>query len=207
MATLQDFYPWIRLDCPSVPDPAVDDAIRKGAREFCKLTHAIEGQAVLTSVVGQRDYVPTLPDDTEIAEVRYVRRADNSSLTGFSLDFLDAQAPSSGNPNRYAVVETLPLSVRLYPTPDSEQTYQTQLVLIPTQDATEFDDKLLDWYQEGVTAYAKYYLMSQPGKPWSNAEQAAFEFRRFNTRVGDARIRRSQWRSGIPNSVTMHPFA
>ena len=58
MATLQDFYPWVGLDCPGVPNPVIDDAIRKGVREFCKLTHAIEEQVVLTTVAGQRDYAP-----------------------------------------------------------------------------------------------------------------------------------------------------
>ena len=78
---------------------------------------------------------------------------------------------------------------------------------MPTDDAEVVDTRLFSWYQDGVCAYAKYYLMSQPAKPWSNVEQAAFEFRRFNNRVSEARIRRAKWRTGAPNSVRMTPFA
>lgn len=207
MATLQDFYPWVQLDCPGVPSPVMDDAILKGAREFCKLTHAIEYDLALTTVAAQGDYTLTLPADTEVLDIRYVKRGASDFLSPQTQDFIDAQGTNTGNPSMFTVLEELPLELRLFPTPVSVETLTVKLVLMPTTTATDVDDRLLVWYQEGVTNYAKYYLMIQPAKPWTNAESAAFSFRQFDARVADARVRRSQWRSGIPSSVQMNPFA
>jgi len=220
MATLQDFYPWVRLDCPGVPDPAMDDAIRKGAREFCRLTGALEVDVPVATAVAQPDYTLVLPDyvapvdpldppvaDVEIITVSFVRASPTEVLTSRTLDYIESQPAASGVSRDFAMVETDPLSIRLYPTPDAVRTLTARFTVMPTPSATDVDGKLLSWYQEGVTAYAKYYLMSQPAKPWTNVEQAAFEFRRFDNSVSDTRIRRSQGRAGIANSVVMTPFA
>lgn len=207
MATLQDFYPWVQIDCPGVPAPLMDDAIRKGAREFCKLTYCLEATVPVVTVAAQADYALTLPTDTELVAVNHVKRNTSEFLAPQYSDYIDAQTASSGLPTMFAVIEELPLELRMFPVPDRVETLTTSLALMPTPDAATFDDKLLNWYQEGITSYAKYYLMSQPAKAWSNDDKAAFEFRRFDNRVGEARIRRAQWRAGIPSSVVMKPFA
>ena len=207
MATLQDFYPWVRLDCPGVPDPAMDDAIRKGAQEFCRLTGAIEADDVVVTQAAVSDYSPSLPSDSEVISVVYVRDSHVSALTPISQEAMEALPAAVGTPRRFALVGELPVVLRLYPTPVEVESFAAKFTVAPTHRARVLDDRLLQWYQDGVTAYAKYYLMSQPAKPWTNVEQAAFEFRRFDNRVGDARIRRAQWRAGIPNSVVMTPFA
>ena len=207
MATMQDFHPWVQLDCPGVPDPVMNDAILKGAREFCKLTHAIEYDLVLTTVAAQGDYTLTLPADTEVLDVRYVKRGASDFLSPQTQDFIDAQGANSGAPSMFTVLEELPLELRVFPTPATVESLTVQLVLMPTTTAATVDDRLLAWYQEGVTTYAKYYLMTQPAKPWTNEATAAFQYRLFDARVADARVRRSQWRSGIPSSVQMNPFA
>jgi hypothetical protein len=207
MATLQDFYPWVMLDCPNVPNPVMDDAIVKGAREFCKLTHALDSDVVITTVIAQSDYTLTLPTDTEIITVKKVQESPTVRLTPASLEYVESQSAASGKPTFYAVVETNPLSLRLYATPDNVYTYTAKFALMPIPTAAELDDKLLDWYSEGVTAYAKYWLMVQPNKPWSNPDTAAFAYRQFDARVADAKVRRAQWRSDLPTTVQMNPFA
>jgi hypothetical protein len=185
----------------------MDDAIRKGAREFCKLTHAIEVDVSVPTVAAQSDYSLTLPTGTEILTVKHVRETPSVLLTPQQLEFIEAQPASSGDSSMYTVLETLPVSLRLYPTPASVRALSARFVVMPTQTAATVDDRLLDWYVEGVTAYAKYWLMVQPAKPWSNPDSAAFSYRQFDARVADARVRRSQWRSDLPTSVQMNPFA
>ncbi len=206
MATLQSFYPWVSVDCPGVPAVMLDDAILRGAREFCKATHAIEYDGTIASVISQTDYEPTLDSNTEIVAVKQVKQG-TTYLTADSLENLEALTSNGADPTKYAVVETLPLSIRFYPSPIAVKTYNARFAVMPTINSSSVDDKLFEWYRDAIIAYAKYWLMVQPGKDWSNADQAAFEWNRFTAQCSDARIRRSQWRSDLPNQVQMNPFA
>lgn len=207
MATLQSFYPWVSVDCPGVPSPLLDDAIRRGAREFCKETHAIEYESSLVTVGNTQDYNPTLQAGTELISVKQIRYDATTYLTARKREELERMSSSAGDPQFFSVLETRPLSLRLHPTPSGVKTYSARYAVMPTITATEVDDKLFHWYLEGVTSYAKYWLMIQPGKDWTNAEQAAFEWNRFMAKVSDAKVQRGQWMADLPNTVQMNPFA
>lgn len=207
MATLQSFYPWVSIDCPGTPTLLMDDAIREGAREFCSRTHCIEYKATLTTVIGQQDYALTLPTDTEVLTVLEVRRSATDKLTPTTEAALDGMSVQDGTPSLYAIIENAPLELRLAGTPTAVEALTVRYVLTPTESATTVDDRLLAWYRRGVTSYAKYALMSQPGKGWTNVEQAAFEYRRFEARVSDARVRRAQFRADLEQQVQMRPLA
>lgn len=205
MATLASFYPYVATECPGAPSPVLDLAIVTGCREFSKATHALLLDTTITTVIAQEDYLPTLTEE-EIVSVRHVKNG-TSALTPKVREEYEAYSAASGTPTIFSVKEDDPLELSFYPTPSAAIVLSVRLVVMPTLDASTVSDKLYDWYREGVAAYAKYLLMSQVGKPWSNADQAAFNYRLFDARVADARVRRSQWRSDIPNAVQMSPFA
>lgn len=218
MATLSAFYPLISIDCPGVPNPIMDDAIRRGCREFCKLTNALVDDVTITTAATTADYAPTLTaTDTEFLTVISLKRpASGSSTTPTDLEaktqeYIDAQPATAGPPTVFCVLETYPLSLRLFPTPSTIENLTAKFSVQPKQTAQAatavVNDRLADWYLEGIVAYAKYWLMSQPGKAWSNADDAPFEYRKFDAQVADARVRRSGFRTGLPVQVQMRPFA
>lgn len=212
-ATLSQFYPWVAVDCPEVPVPLMDDAIRRGAREFAKISYALVQDVSLPMVVSTTDYALTLTAGTELLSIVSVNRPTSSTSTAIvfleakSQADIDKQVVATGPPSLYAVLETYPLSLRFYPTPTAVETFLIKTVVMPTTTVTSVDDKLFGWYVEGVTAYAKFWLMIQPNKAWSNPDGAAFAYRQFDGRVADARIRQQRFRAELPVQVQMQPFS
>lgn len=206
-AALSAFYPWVQLDCPGVPLPVMDDAIRRGAREFCKLSYAIQSDITIAMVVSTRDYAPTLSSGTEVITLLSLKRSATEFLTAKSQDYIDGLAANTGSPSVYCILETDPLSVRVFPTPTAIENLTAKFVLMPTQTATTVDSRLFDWYLEGVVAYAKYWLMKQQNKPWSNTDEAEFSYHLFETKIADTKVRRAQWHADLPLVVEMRPFA
>lgn len=205
MAVLQDFSPWVLVDCPGVPAPVLDDAVRRGCREFSRKTHAVENTSTINTAVGQQDYALPMTD-LELLEVVRVLDATRP-LDPATKESLETQADTGGSPQRYTPLETLPETLRLFPTPQDVRPITVRLAVMPSLTATTVDDRLYQWYLDGVIAYAKYWLMVQPNKPWSNASGGAFCYGQFIARADDARVRRSQARAGVPLSVQPRPIA
>ena len=201
------FYPWVQLECPGVPTPMLDDAIRRAAREFCKATHAITESVTITTAAATADYAPTLATGSELLVVTSIKRSATEFLTPTSLTALNALSASADTPTTYAVVETDPLTIRFYPTPIAIEALTAVLITLPTRSATVIDGRLASWYLEGVTAYAKFWLMNQTGQPWSNPAGAETAYRHFEVMTDDAIVRRSQQRTDTPSNVLMRPFA
>lgn len=204
---LSVFYPWVQLDCPGAPTPLLDDAIRRAAREFCKATHAISESVTIPTVATTSDYTPTLSTGSELLVILSLKRSATEFLTPQALVDIEAMAVKSATPMDYAVVETDPMTVRLYPTPIAVENLTASVVILPTRSATVVDGRLASWYLEGVTSYAKYWLQKQPNQPWSNDAAAADSYRHFDVMVADAKVRRSQQRVNADTTVQMRPLA
>jgi len=207
MAALSAFYPWVSIACPGVPNPVMDDAIRRACREFSKATRSITSDVSLPTVASTQDYAPALATGTELVSVVSLKRSATESLPQRTQEYIDAHDASSGDAIEFCVLETNPLSLRLRPTPDSIETLTLKVALMPLDDATTVDSRLFDWHVEGVTAYAKYLLQNQVDKPWSNPDAAKFSFRQFETQSSAVIIRRNQGYGTVPMSVEMRPFA
>jgi len=208
MATaLSAFYPWVAVNCPGVPTPVMDDAIRRGCREFCKQSRALVEDKPVVTIVSTADYAPTLTASTEVVAVMRFYRSATEDLSARLQSYIDGLAVSEGKAAEYCVLETNPLSLRLRPTPSSIETLTVKLAVMPTQTAATVDSRLFDWYVEGVTAYAKSWLMEMQDKPWSDAEGAKFARRQFDTQWSAANIRRIQGYADLEQHVEMRPLA
>lgn len=204
---LSVFYPWVASACPMVPDPLMDDAIRRATREFATQTEAIVQDVTIAMIASTSDYVPTLTSETEVISVKSIKRSATVTLVATTQVKIDNQDTQTGPPTAYAVLETNPLSLRMFPTPTAVENLTAKFHVMPTSTATVVDDKFSVWYLEGVIAYAKYWLMSQAGHPWSSDSAAAFEYGRFHTKVSETVIKLNQGKAGISTHVEMRPFA
>lgn len=62
-------------------------------------------------------------------------------------------------------------------------------------------DWMVDQHHGALVHLTCYYLMSQEGKPWANAQMAAFHYRQYRAYLGDAVIK------ATPGRVQLRPFA
>ena len=210
---LSAFYPLISLACPSAPNPLIDDAVRRSAREFCRRTLAVTEDITVAMVSSTKDYSPTLTASTEIIEALRVKRPASATLTTPEFlapqrqEYVDALTTGTGKPSMFCTLETFPRSLRMYPTPTAAENLTATFALMPTTTAVVFDDRLGSWYFDGVVAYAKYYLQSVAGQSWYDPEAAVLSYRQFEARVGETKVRRSQGIVEMDTSVQMRPFA
>jgi hypothetical protein len=185
----------------------IDDAIRRGCREFCKAARAIIEDKTFATVISTVDYAPTLTTDTEVIAVTRLSRSATEKLTARSQEYIDSQAASSTKPIDFCVLETNPLTLRVHPTPNSVETLTVKLATMPTQTASVVDSKLFNWHVEGVSAYARSWLLAMPDKPWSNVSDAQFARRQFDTQASTLIIRKNQGYADLESRVEMRPFA
>ena len=206
------------LECAGAPLPLLDDAVRRAAREFCKSSHALSIETSIDTAATTSDYDPVALSaqlvtlEVELVVVNFVRRNASDFLAHQSIEYVNSQTADADYPRMFAVTGTNVIDntrkvVRLYPTPVAVENLAVDVSVMPLQAATTIPDILSDEYFEGVLAYAKYWLMSQVGKPWSNPEKAAFSYRQFDAKVADARVRKAQGYTNIVRHVRMVPFA
>jgi hypothetical protein len=218
MAAFSDFYPLVSFECAGAPHPLIDDAVRRGARAFCEQSHALTLEVTIPTVAATQDYDPIaltaslVTLEAELLDVNFIRRNSADFLTAQSIEYVTSQTAASDFPTMYAILGTNVITnvrkkVRLYPTPSSVESLYFDIVIMPLQTATTLPDILADKYLEGVAAYAKYWLMSQSNKPWSNPNKAEFSYRQFDAKVADARVRKAQGHANIVRHVRMVPFA
>ena len=95
MAAISAFRPLVYIDCPGVPNPVMDDAIRRAAREFCKKTQALTIEVNITLAVADNSYAPTMATGTEILAVQTLRNALMSATISASTAALALMAAAS----------------------------------------------------------------------------------------------------------------
>ncbi len=61
-------------------------------------------------------------------------------------------------------------------------------------------DWMVDQHHHALTHLICYHLMTQDGKPWANAQMAAYHYRKYREYLGDAVIK------ATPDRVKMRPF-
>jgi len=81
-----------------------------------------------------------------------------------------------------------------------------RMVLVPTQDSTEVSDILYEDYKDDIADGAKYRLLRQKGKPWSDPEKAEEYNLSFDSRKRDARWIANKGMSGGVLNVSGHDY-
>lgn len=195
MIALTDFYPNVVLECPGVPVPVLDSAIRRAMRRFCERTHAYRKTCAITTTATVNGYSP-LGADLDLLEVKEFYDADGADVQVASLAQINKAAAASRKPEYYAVADGPGEPITLYPTPDATYALTLVAAVKPSRTATSFDDVLMTW-EEAIVAYAKYLLQDQGHRPWTDHDAAARNLRRFGTLVTEA-----FWQQATANGAT-----
>ena len=213
---LDDFFPEVRLDAPSVGLPIVRQAVRDAAREFCKRTHIWQETKTRSISANKREYLIPLPEDTIVQDITYfARRIENTGLQfGGTTDpvkysdrtenkrteaDLDHEAPgwrdlTDGNAG-FTSWGILPdrqhYFLQQIPEIDYQDGVRFTMILAPDQFNNALPEILFDEYAMEIGAGAASYILNIPGQAWSNSIEAAKRRSQFSRGVISA-IRKTQ---------------
>lgn len=212
--TFDQFYRFVIPYAYGAPEPAVDDALRSAAIEFCGETNVWnEWQEPQPGLRGVGEYEVDLPDDySEVAQIMaasYLGRP----IDPISEAMLDARYPYStwvtqtGTP--YGYLQTSEGLIRLVPIPGETKrgALRMRVSFRPTQDATELPDLLYTDYAEAISFGALARLLGEEKRTYSSPTGEAKYTMKFAQAKGSARIDVNRGLAPASLQVRMRPFA
>lgn len=185
MAALTVFYPDVLVWARTAPDPLVNQALVRSAREFCRRTLVWrQWLACVKSVSPVYEYTPTLPSGSEALQLEQVtldgRTIEIATMWQPELDFEgDADDLEQLSVTRTLVTFTLTGA-------EQTGTVKAFLALQPTRASTTLPDLLASRYLEAICDGAISYLLRLPKTTFENQAQANEARVRFMTAVGEA---------------------
>ena len=222
MATPDNFYRELRVNCPLAPEPVMQLAVVDAVRTFTAKTLLWKYTLARTSVVADEStYLIDVPDSTngEFIHAKSARfKSDGAADTQFkdlnpfgTDDKSDGWEYHTGNvPSEFTVIFGVAEGsyVRLYPIPDKasdsglEMTVNLKLKLA----STTFPDWIDLKYHDVIIAGAKGNLFAQVGMPWYDSKLAIYWLGAFNTGIVNSKYDKYTANTNRPMQVKMRSF-
>lgn len=211
MKDIELLLPRVLEKAPACPEPTALRHLRDAAIEFCRRTRiwrssddftiaaeddcetvAAPQGAVIYEITNAR-FVATPEDDEEEADA-----TSGTDLEAVTIDWLDKERPGwrdeEGSP--IYLTQSAPDTVRVVPKPEDGGTLTLELILLPTIDAEQVPDVLIDSYSREIADGAIGSVLLLPAE-FGNPELGALHaglFERALGRFAD-RIPRGQQRA------------
>jgi hypothetical protein len=195
--TFDDWIDDVTVECLGAPVPLIIKAIRESLVRFCRESTVYRKPADLSYAGGV--YTLAVPSGTQIESVVspiVIHNSENDSsikVQAASPEWMDKRYPgwrtTTHDTNVSYFVMQSPNTFVLTPDNGANRSANmtVSVVLLPTRNATLFDDALGDrWFYE-VSAGAKAVLMSMPEAPWSNPATAQFNLLKFEAGIEEAK--------------------
>lgn len=178
MAALSDFYKHIKTFVPGVPEPAIDFAVNRSAREFCSLSWFSRRSITVTLVEDQASYALAPADSTneEIIGVHAVEY-DDRPLDPTKPELVNTRV---GKPHEWYTEQYTALV--LNPTPDSNydgETVQVRIAVQPTIASESIPNDVYREFQQAIAEGAIAWLLQMPKQPWTDLQMAQKWERQF----------------------------
>lgn len=145
------FFPLIAPHSTGAADPAIEDAARRAAIEFCAETGVNEKTlADIATVQGQADYTIAGATSEVIAGLLSVR-LDGQRLSLLTPAELDDMPELEGDATPWAAMLVGPSSVRMVPAPVvADRQISVRAAMRPAQAATGVDDAVFERYAADI---------------------------------------------------------
>lgn len=207
---IESLFPYIMPDVPGAPDDLVKQAILLSAIEFCERSlfwNEVQDPIKIYSNVNEIDI--EVPAAARVMLVRNVY-GGNYELTPLSLHEIadrlpDWQTSKATQPVFYTAFNDLK-QIRIYPIPiDPPEAFRLtiRVAFAPTMTSTTVPDALVTRHLEGLMSGAKYRLMLNPGRSWSNADLAAYHKGMFDNAWMTAKIEAEH--GGVQGTLRVRP--
>jgi hypothetical protein len=197
---MRDVFPFVYEECPGAPEPAMLRAVRGAAMELFRESRVyVEYLDPIVLAANTNEYELEIDDNYKVAEIkqawvggREVPVYSPNELSRMYGDWTDDTAASLT-----AITQKNPSVVNPFPIPTvAGDQLKLRVAIYPSYDSLEIRDDIFDIYVETIACGAKARLQMQPGKPWTNPQQAAFNAAYFTRGKNAARVRGN--RDGAP---------
>lgn len=205
MAELSDFIPWVEASAEGAPRPIVESALRRSMDRFLRYTGLWNLRVDPIQLVdADPDYEIDAPEGafvTRVSAVHYRGQPLAPVHEGWGAQYTGGYAPYA-----YSVPPTTPNTLVLFPTPSgtftSDDTITLLAIYVPTADADTFPDFLATDYLMEIVDGALHYILSIPGKGWSDPTEAERRQKNFMRGCAQGRMR-----AATGNTVGVLPVA
>lgn len=201
MTAITDYRNFISVELPGCPNPLIDDAVRRTVREFLTRSEAwlytsptlidFDGTILdLTALVEGTD----IPTGSEALRIKRLQRVSDGCEVEFKTDYqlreyiqANWQDKTGTRPTYYTHDE--PLTVTLYPTPDTAVVgeIRAKFALTLNKSATDFPDWIDARWQEPLMFGAMAKLLKIPGKDWTDPKLARDYDLPFRNAINEAK--------------------
>lgn len=183
MKSIDAFLPYVMPYARGCPAPTAFHAIREATRTFCLRTKLWRGGDSFTIMPGQCASI-AVPYGAELCEMERVD-FDGKQLEPQSVQWLDEHYPDwltglTGSAPSF-VTQLAPDTLAVVPAAEGRVT--TRLVLMPSIDAMEVPDFLVDKYGRAIGAGALADILLLPGQPFSNPQLAQVHVLNFEREI------------------------
>lgn len=179
----------IALVARKCPSTVLRRAYVSAMRQWCAETQWLRTTVTGTTVSGTQLY--SLGDDTYL-QIIGVRAVSLTESGGDKLGLNPSDSafwnPNIGNgtPRWYAYIPEG--QIALHPTPDAAYAMTISVIAQPKSDeVTQVPEDLMKKYSTTFEAGALGYLLSLPGQPWTNPNEAAQQMRAFRSGISNAK--------------------
>ena len=195
LCSWSDFLDEVMVDLPGCQVPVAVNAIKNAVEWICKEAKVLVQDCTALDVVtgvGSYTFAPPSSDVmiVQMDELRYAGYED--PLDPITRQNANAQFPTWQTQTGvvYYWMGTGPRAVQLINVPDRDITggLKGRAVVMPVRTATGPDELFLTHFREEVAAGAKYRLMLQPKKPYTNPAEAVYFEEKFRNAVGKAAV-------------------
>lgn len=194
MRAWSSWFPDLMLHVPGCPNVLAEHELRRAAQAFFRTTRSWKVIEAALPVVAGQSTVTTAPSDAgqELVRVESVSY-DGVDMALKTIEDMPAEfgsqwASHTGTPSVY--LQLTPGEILLYPMPDADATTGVvrTLSVQPSEAATGLPDDMAIQYRDDIHLGAKARLLSIPGKPWSNMDQAVMNGAAFDSKSSRANI-------------------
>jgi len=203
MATnITDFSNRCRGELPGCPMSVINQAVVDAIIQFCEDTHRFRfgfEYDILSTDVDETDNNAVTIDLSTVSGNPY------SSMRPYSFDLFKIDGATFPTERYELSTDITDLSnirygsmryfsfpsqttVKIWPLEVQDATLYIALIFKPIIGISTIDDFIFYDYHEAIEALAKYNLMRQKGKKWSDIKQSMTELGEYNEKVGLARI-------------------
>lgn len=208
---VDDFLKYLLADVPTCPPVVASRALIAAAMDICEETSVWNDILAPIPLVDDTNvYTLTAPTGAQVCSVMAVF-LPSGCMTGKTMkqiaQLLPAWQSQRGTPvyfNQPADISKL----RVFPIPFNSNGLEItpQVAYKPTLASDELPDVLVNNSHELLLHGAKWRLMIEPEKAWSNAELATYHGNMQNAGKADLRIAVTQEMVGAQLTATARPF-
>lgn len=185
--------PYLNIHLDGVPAPVALGMVNLAARELCLQSSCWHEWEDIPLESGVNEYSVTPPSASAMVRaVKYIGIGMKALIPETETTVLDAKRhllTAVGEPEVFYMLNDM--TIKVLPTPtdaDVGKVMKVKTAFVPALDATAIPKEFIERFSETLIAGALFFLMSMPGKAWSNPQLAQMYKGAFDIGVDQARI-------------------